>query len=63
MHENGCFKESFKKNLAKDWQPMSEIRKNVCAFYDGLVSMRALYAKALQMARGERRRAVGTQTE
>ena len=58
MHGNGCFKETFKKNLAKDWQPMSEIRKNVRAFYDGLVSMRALYAEALQMARGEKRRTV-----
>jgi len=37
------------------------------SLYDGLVSMRApyvcMYAEALQMARGERRRAVGTQTE
>lgn len=65
MHENGCFKETFKHNIAKDWRRMSAIRKDVSGFHEKLSRMRALYARALRFARsrGPTNPSVGVQTD
>ena len=63
IEDNGCLRRSFAKNLAKDWRPLSEIRKRVMKFQGQLSSTRRAYYSVLKSVLARRSNNVAIQVD